>query len=134
MRSPKKRSLNRTGMVEKPLNDRDKVPAERDHQVKEAARAADLRCAYESRRRRTRSQKIGSDRRPKPTPPTGPRPARHSDGLRCVVHNVEPDVNERGTPIVTFGYLDQSKATNARPLIEKAIVDAALIAAAGAHE
>jgi hypothetical protein len=43
-------------------------------------------------------------------------------------------VNERGTPIVTFGYLDQSKATNARALIEKAIVDAALIAAAGAHE
>jgi hypothetical protein len=43
-------------------------------------------------------------------------------------------VNERGAPIVTFGYLDQSKATNARALIEKAIVDAALIAAAGAHE
>jgi hypothetical protein len=43
-------------------------------------------------------------------------------------------VNERGAPIVTFGYLDQAKATNARALIEKAIVDAALIAAAGAHE
>jgi hypothetical protein len=40
-------------------------------------------------------------------------------------------LNERGAPIVTFGYLDQSKATNARTLIEKAIVDAALIAAAG---
>jgi hypothetical protein len=43
-------------------------------------------------------------------------------------------VNERGAPIVTFGYLDQSKATNARALIEKAIVDAALIAPAWAHE
>jgi hypothetical protein len=43
-------------------------------------------------------------------------------------------MNERGAPIVTFGYLDQAKATNARALIEKAIVDAALIAAAGAHE
>jgi hypothetical protein len=42
-------------------------------------------------------------------------------------------VNERGAPIVTFGYLDQRKATNARALIEKAIVDAALIAPAGAH-
>jgi hypothetical protein len=40
-------------------------------------------------------------------------------------------LNERGAPIVTFGYLDQSKATNARTPIEKAIVDAALIAAAG---
>ena len=43
-------------------------------------------------------------------------------------------VNERGAPIVTFGYLDQRKAINARALIEKAIVDAALIAAAGAHQ
>jgi hypothetical protein len=43
-------------------------------------------------------------------------------------------MNERGPPIVIFGYLDQAKATNARALIEKAIVDAALIAAAGAHE
>ena len=43
-------------------------------------------------------------------------------------------VNERGLPIVTFGYLDQAKATNARALIEKAIVDAALIAAAWGHE
>ncbi len=43
-------------------------------------------------------------------------------------------VNERGAPIVTFGYLDQSKATNARALIEKAIVEAALIAPAWAHE
>jgi hypothetical protein len=43
-------------------------------------------------------------------------------------------VNERGAPIVTFGHLDQAKATNARALIEKAIVDAALIAAAGAHQ
>ncbi len=43
-------------------------------------------------------------------------------------------VNERGLPIVTFGYLDQGKATNARALIEKAIVDATLIAAAWAHE
>jgi hypothetical protein len=43
-------------------------------------------------------------------------------------------VNERGAPIVTFGFLDQRKATNARALIEKAIVDAALIAAAGAHD
>jgi hypothetical protein len=43
-------------------------------------------------------------------------------------------VNERGAPIVTFGYLDQAKATNARALIAKAMVDAALIAAAGAHE
>ena len=40
-------------------------------------------------------------------------------------------VNERGAPIVTFGFLDQSKATNARALIEKAIVDAALIAPRG---
>jgi hypothetical protein len=40
-------------------------------------------------------------------------------------------VNERGAPIVTFGFLDQRKATTARALIEKAIVDAALIAAAG---
>jgi len=43
-------------------------------------------------------------------------------------------VNERGAPIVTFGYLDEAQATKARALIEKAIVDAALIAAAGAHE
>jgi hypothetical protein len=43
-------------------------------------------------------------------------------------------VDERGAPIVTFGYLDQAKATNARALIEKAIVDVALITAAGAHE
>ena len=43
-------------------------------------------------------------------------------------------VNERDAPIVTFGYLNQAKATSARGLIEKAIVDAALIAAAGAHE
>ncbi len=43
-------------------------------------------------------------------------------------------VNERGAPIISFGYLDQSKATNARELIEKAIVDAALIAPAWAHE
>ena len=43
-------------------------------------------------------------------------------------------MNERGAPIVTFGYLDQRKATDAGGLIEKAIVDAALIAAAGAHE
>ena len=43
-------------------------------------------------------------------------------------------VNERGAPIVTFGYLDQSKATNARASIEKATVDAALIAPAWAHE
>ena len=43
-------------------------------------------------------------------------------------------VNERGAPIVAFGYLDQRKATNARALIEKAIVDVALITAAGAHE
>jgi hypothetical protein len=43
-------------------------------------------------------------------------------------------VNERGAPIVTFGYLDHAKATDARALIEKAIVDAALIAAAGAYE
>ncbi len=43
-------------------------------------------------------------------------------------------VNERGEPIVTFGFLDQRKATNARALIEKAIMDAALIAAAGPHE
>jgi hypothetical protein len=34
----------------------------------------------------------------------------------------------------TFGYLDQAKATNARSLIEKAIVEVALITAAGAHE
>ena len=40
-------------------------------------------------------------------------------------------VDERGAPIVTFGYLDQAKATNARALIEKAIVDVALIAPAG---
>jgi hypothetical protein len=40
----------------------------------------------------------------------------------------------RGAPIATFGYLDQAKATNARALIEKAIVDVALITAAGAHE
>ncbi len=43
-------------------------------------------------------------------------------------------VNERGAPIVTFGFLDQRKATNARALIEKAFVDAALIAAGGPHE
>jgi hypothetical protein len=43
-------------------------------------------------------------------------------------------VDERGAPIVTFGYLDQAKATNARALIEKAIVDVALIAPAGAYE
>ena len=43
-------------------------------------------------------------------------------------------VNERGAPIVTFGYLDEAQATKARALIEKAIVDAALIAPAGAHE
>ena len=43
-------------------------------------------------------------------------------------------VNERGARIVTFGSLDQAKATNARALTENAIVDAALIAAAGAHE
>jgi hypothetical protein len=43
-------------------------------------------------------------------------------------------VNERGAPIVTFGYLDQAKATNARALIEKAIVDVALIAPAGPYE
>jgi hypothetical protein len=43
-------------------------------------------------------------------------------------------VDDRGAPIVTFGYLDQAKATNARALIEKAIVDAALIAPAGAYE
>ena len=43
-------------------------------------------------------------------------------------------VNERGASIVTFGFLDQRQATNARALIEKAIVDAALIAAAGAYE
>ena len=41
-------------------------------------------------------------------------------------------VNERGAPIVTFGFLDERQATNARALIEKAIMDAALIAAAGA--
>ena len=40
-------------------------------------------------------------------------------------------LNERGAPIVTFGYVNQRKATNARTLIEKAIVDAALISAAG---
>jgi len=43
-------------------------------------------------------------------------------------------VNERGAPIVTFGFLDQRQATNARELIEKAIVDVALIAAAEAYE
>ena len=43
-------------------------------------------------------------------------------------------VNERGAPIVSFGHLDQKKATKAQALIEKAIVDAALIAPAGAHE
>jgi hypothetical protein len=43
-------------------------------------------------------------------------------------------VNEGGSPIVTFGYLDEAQATKARALIEKAIVDAALISAAGAHE
>ena len=43
-------------------------------------------------------------------------------------------VNERGAPIVSFGYLDQRKATKARALIEAAIVDAALIAPAGAYE
>jgi len=43
-------------------------------------------------------------------------------------------VNERGAAIVSFGYLDQSKATNARALIEKAIVDAVLIAPAWVHE
>ena len=41
---------------------------------------------------------------------------------------------ERGAPIVSFGYLDQRKATKARALIEEAIVDAALIAPAGAYE
>ena len=43
-------------------------------------------------------------------------------------------VNERGLPIVTFGYRDHAKATDARALIEKAIVGAALIATAWAHE
>ncbi len=52
-------------------------------------------------------------------------------GFAGVAFNI---VNERGAPIVTFGYLDQSKATNARALIEKAIVDAVLIAPAWAHE
>jgi hypothetical protein len=42
-------------------------------------------------------------------------------------------VNERGAPTVTFGYLDQAKATNARALIDNAIVDPALIADAGSH-
>ena len=39
--------------------------------------------------------------------------------------------NERGVPIVTFGYLDPKVAANARALIEQAIESAALIAAAG---
>jgi hypothetical protein len=43
-------------------------------------------------------------------------------------------VNEHGEPIVTFGYFDPTDAANARALIEQAIVGAALIAAAGAHE
>jgi hypothetical protein len=43
-------------------------------------------------------------------------------------------VNEHGAPIVTFGYFDPTDAANARALIEQAIADAALIAAAGAHE
>jgi hypothetical protein len=43
-------------------------------------------------------------------------------------------VDERGAPIVTFGYLDQAKATNARALIERAIVDVEMIAPAGAYE
>jgi hypothetical protein len=42
-------------------------------------------------------------------------------------------VNERGAPTVTLGYLDQAKATNARALIDNAIVDPALIADAGSH-
>jgi hypothetical protein len=52
-------------------------------------------------------------------------------GFAGVAFNI---VNERGAPIVTFGFLDQRKATTARALIEKAIVDAALITAAWAHE
>ena len=46
-------------------------------------------------------------------------------GCAGVAFNI---VNERGAPIVTFGYLDESKATNARALIANAIVDAVLIA------
>ena len=39
-------------------------------------------------------------------------------------------LNERGEPIVTFGYLDPIDAAGARGLIEKAIVDAVLITGA----
>ncbi len=40
-------------------------------------------------------------------------------------------LNEDGTPIATFGYLDPIDAARARGLIEKAIVHAVLITDAG---
>jgi hypothetical protein len=39
-------------------------------------------------------------------------------------------MDEHGAPVVTFGFLNPFEAANARSLIEKAIVDAAMIAVA----
>jgi hypothetical protein len=56
---------------------------------------------------------------------------QHGQGAHAF-HGVGFNIlNERGAPIVTFGYLDPTDAVDARALIEDGIADAEFIVSAG---